>query len=97
MNKTINMTIKLGAFVRKHPFICGTIACLCDCLVDYMISRIFHWDFLTVYIIDSVLSMSIIGINIIIRSIKLNRYFEGIKHGYVDPIMCAKINGNYYN
>ena len=96
MNKMIVMMTKLRRFTRKHPYISAIIACVLDCLIDYVISRIFHWDFLTVYTVDSVLSVSIIGINIIVRNIKLNRYFEGIKHGYVDPIMCAKINGNYY-
>ena len=96
MNKMIAMMTKLRAFTHKHPYISGTAAVVLDCLIDYAISRIFHWDFLTVYTVDSVLSMSIIGINIIVRNIKLNRYFEGIKHGYVDPVMCAKINGKYY-
>ena len=96
MTKITAMITKLRTFTLKHPYISGTVAVVLDCLIDYAISRIFHWDFLTVYTVDSVLSMSIIGINIIVRRIKLNRYFEGIKHGYVDPVMCAKINGNYY-
>lgn len=94
MTKITAMITKLRTFTLKHPYISVTIAVVLDCLIDYAISRIFHWDFLTVYAIDSVLSMSIIGINIIVRNIKLNRYFEGIKHGYIDPAMCAKINGN---
>lgn len=83
MNKMIAMITKLRTFTHKHPYISGTAAAVLDCLIDYAISRIFHWDFLTVYTVDSVLSMSIIGINIIVRRIKINRYFEGIKHGYV--------------
>ena len=96
MTKITAMATKLRTFTLKHRYISGTVAVVLDCLIDYVISRIFHWDFLMVYTVDSVLSMSIIGINIIVRNIKLNRYFEGIKHGYVDPVMCAKINGNYY-
>lgn len=96
MTKITAMLIKLRTFILKHPYISVTVAVVLDCLIDYAISRIFHLDFLTVYAVDSVLNVGIISINIIIRSIKLNRYFEGIKHGYVDPVMCAKINGNYY-
>ena len=83
MTKITAMITKLRTFTLKHPYISGTAAVVLDCLIDYAISRIFHWDFLTVYTVDSVLSMSIIGINIIVRRIKINRYFERIKHGYV--------------
>lgn len=83
MTKITAMITKLRTFTLKHPYISGTAAAVLDCLIDYAISRILHWDFLMVYTVDSVLSMSIISINIIVRRIKLNRYFERIKHGYV--------------
>lgn len=94
MNKIIALMTKLKRFTHKHTYISATVACVLDCLIDYAISRIFHWDFLAVYIVDSVLSINIIYISVIINRIKSNRDFKSIKYGCVDPIMCAKINGN---
>ena len=80
-------------FIRKHQRILTAIVTALDCLIDFTIARVFNLPFTLVFTADTAMSLIICLIPRLIWDIKLIRYFKGLEHGYVDPVICEIING----